>query len=75
MRPISGSANTELADTLDMEEAQNTMLTIQNYREPGRSAVKCKIGNWKTMTNDWDAWRESNVKVNWEWLIQGYKPI
>lgn len=54
MRLVLAPANT---DTLDME-AQNVKLTIQNCKEPGRSAVKCKIGNWKTMTNDWNAWRD-----------------
>lgn len=54
MRLLLAPANT---DTFDME-AQNVKLTIQNYKEPGRPAIKCKIGNWKTMTNDWNAWRD-----------------
>lgn len=60
---------------LAMEEESDAKLTIQNHREPGRSAGKCTTGNWKTVTNDWNGWRESNVKVKWEWLIRGYKAV
>lgn len=73
MRPTSDSANTKLVNTLAKKEASNAKLAIQNWKEPGRSVVKYKTRNWKTITNDHNAWKESNVKVKWEWLIQGYK--